>query len=516
MFNAKLFNQNEMINFVFLVAILIIWSLAFMPVPLGFSLSFNTYFSFAMSENLGLNGIVPPLVGYFLYPIIWLFGRNEFSVHIASGILMSVELYAIKLLIEEIATIKKALIFLYASCVGFVVILTSSIDYSKISEIIALFCILFFIRLFKYERAKYFLYLGMCLGLGLLNKWDILWINIVFFILILALPPRKLILSKSFVFGLIFAIVIALPYLISLYQYNILSLYYYFNYHFNFNLIDISSKIYDVFKLVSLWLVPLWIIGFFTFLINSKYKKLKSLTYAFLILLLTVLFMEKLELILLPFIFVFLIGGVCLLVDVCHNRLLKGILVFYVLVSVFLNAIQVLLYEIPYLYSYTSKSLMHKLGIKHYSKNLQQHIGGRKLTAYIAEIYDDLPQHEQAKTGIWASNYMIASPIFYYRAFYDLPNPISPHQNWYQWLDKNESQKTQFIYIGPELMTSTYPSYHQINIHNVFEQVKYVGKIHVNHAPDYVSQPVWLVQGFKNNHSLRDNWLSFQNLSSQK
>jgi hypothetical protein len=55
------------------------------------------------------------------------------------------------------------------------------------------------------------------------------------------------------------------------------------------------------------------------------------------------------------------------------------------------------------------------------------------MVAQVADVYNNLPPEDRAKTGIYAGNYGEAGAIDFYGAKYGLPKAISPHQSYFLW-----------------------------------------------------------------------------------
>ena len=68
---------------------------------------------------------------------------------------------------------------------------------------------------------------------------------------------------------------------------------------------------------------------------------------------------------------------------------------------------------------------------------LPQHFGDRfgwpEMVQQVAQIYNNLPAEERARTGIYANNYGEAGAIDFFGPQYGLPKAISPHQSYYLW-----------------------------------------------------------------------------------
>jgi len=66
-------------------------------------------------------------------------------------------------------------------------------------------------------------------------------------------------------------------------------------------------------------------------------------------------------------------------------------------------------------------------------QRLGDQFGWEELVAEVARMYRSLPQQEQARTGIFASNYGEAGALHLFGPSYGLPPAICAHQNLYYW-----------------------------------------------------------------------------------
>jgi hypothetical protein len=65
--------------------------------------------------------------------------------------------------------------------------------------------------------------------------------------------------------------------------------------------------------------------------------------------------------------------------------------------------------------------------------------GWEAMVAIVANVYNNLPPEQRAKTAILAGNYGGAGAIDFFGPRYGVPKSISAHQNYYYWGPRNYS-----------------------------------------------------------------------------
>jgi hypothetical protein len=108
--------------------------------------------------------------------------------------------------------------------------------------------------------------------------------------------------------------------------------------------------------------------------------------------------------------------------------------------------------------------------------------GWEDMVAVVASAYRSLPAEEQAKVGIFASNYGEAGAIDLLGRRYSLPSVISGHNNYWLWGPRGHSG---------ELMIMLTPS--RTRLEERFESVQQMGTIECGHCMPYENhRPVFL------------------------
>lgn len=503
-------------TYIALLAILIATILVFIPTPYGFSLDYDTYLSVSLSNHSSFGGIVPPFIGYYIKFFSLIFGNINVALNFASALLVAGQIYSLKMILDVLFSKNKSLILILTLGVCSAIFLSARVDYEETTKVLWLLSILFYLRLIKTGNKNNYLYLGVVIGIALINKWDILWLAFPMFLGLIFFPIRKTIYSKEFLIGLFVLIIIPLPYLIWMKNHDFINLTYYLSYN-DVQPISLFESFIGSFNIFTLLTIPLWIIGSIDLYLRSKkHSYLKVFLFVIILEWLLVIITKAPSYLSLPIAMVLFAYGISFILFTLKNfKWLQYIGIVYVLVIIFIDLISIPIAKGPYFTLEMTKRLNH-IFFRTSTLNIamQSHVGGKEITQYISQLYQKLENKNQI--GIWTNSYFIAAPIAFYHKKYHLPEPISNHQDFFLWANQANLDKHEFIYIGPEKINSTYQTFHQIALSDIFQNVRQIGKINIADAPSYVNQPVWLVSDFKNNQNLSSLWKQLSNMSQEK
>ncbi|HEY0431857.1 MAG TPA: glycosyltransferase family 39 protein [Pyrinomonadaceae bacterium] len=120
------------------------------------------------------------------------------------------------------------------------------------------------------------------------------------------------------------------------------------------------------------------------------------------------------------------------------------------------------------------------------------------MVAAVARVYHALPPEEQAKTAIYCSNYGQAAAIDFFGPRYGLPKAISGHQNYFLWGPRN--------YTGEIVILIGEPA---SDAQDDFESVTVAATQENPYAYRYETRPILLCRGLKWN--LQTGWPRVKN-----
>ncbi len=170
------------------------------------------YFSLGQHLDFGYAS-VPPFVGFLAFISEKMFGYTLFAAKFFPAIAGGCVAFLSALMAKELKG------GIYAQALA-IVALSGSILFLRSSSLFqpVIFDILFWtitlylvIKYMNTEKAKYILLLGVAIGLGFLNKYNILFLVIALFAALPFTKYRKIFISKYFYLSLLIAFLIALP-----------------------------------------------------------------------------------------------------------------------------------------------------------------------------------------------------------------------------------------------------------------------------------------------------------------
>lgn len=177
----------------------------------------DEYYYIACANRLALGYVDhPPISIYILAGWKFLFGDSLIAIRFVPAIITSVTLFILGLFTIQLGGKKSAVIIAMTSFMLTPIFLGMNTIYSM-NTFDFLFWILsayLFLKLIKTENKRYWIWLGVVLGLGLLNKTSILWLGGGILIGTIFSPRRKDLKTKYPYVAFIIAILIFSPYII--------------------------------------------------------------------------------------------------------------------------------------------------------------------------------------------------------------------------------------------------------------------------------------------------------------
>ncbi|MGO9480298.1 MAG: glycosyltransferase family 39 protein, partial [Candidatus Kryptoniota bacterium] len=165
----------------------------------------------------------------------------------------------------------------------------------------------------KKESGKLWIWLGIVLGIGLLNKIDVLWLGSGMFVGLLLTPQRKHLATKWPYISGVLALVLFSPYIIWNFTHNFATL----EFIHRASSIKYSSQnpvifITDTIKSLNSWSLPVWLAGMWFLIFNKEGKRFRLIGFIFVVtfFILIINWHSKAEYIAPAFPIVFAAGGV--------------------------------------------------------------------------------------------------------------------------------------------------------------------------------------------------------------
>ncbi|MGA9407454.1 MAG: glycosyltransferase family 39 protein [Bacteroidota bacterium] len=303
------------------------------------------------------------------------------------------------------------------------------------------------ILLVKTGDKKYWLYLGLLLGLGLLNKISVLWLGFGIFVGVIATPERRWLKTEYPYIAGVIAFALFLPFIIWNTTHGLAHL----EFIRNASAEKYSSLTPRIFLSGQLMMqnpvtLPLWFAGLFWFLFSKEERRFRILAYIYLTALAVLLLNghSKPEYLSPAYTMLFAGGAVA-----AERWTSSGVTRWVRPVYAVIIAAGILLAPmgIPVLPVETYIRYANALGIQPSTSEGKQldelpqfyadMFGWEDKAAAVAKVFHSLSPEDQAKCAIFGNNYGDCGAIDFYSKKYDLPKSIGSHNNYWLWGPRN-------------------------------------------------------------------------------
>ncbi len=405
----------------------------------------------------------PPLSIYVLVASRWVMGDSIFALRFLPAVAGAATVFITGLIARELGGGRYAQALAAIASIVSLMNLGVGTVYSMNSYDILLWTLgaYFIVRLLNTGNPKYWLSIGLVVGLGMLNKTGVLWFAFGILAAFLLTPHRSWFKSKwPWLAGLI-AIVLFLPYVV----WNLVHDFA----HLEFVRNAVSGK-YSGLSLLTFVsgqvlvqspiTLPLWLSGLFFFLISREGKNVRLLgyIYAAVFLILLINLHSKAEYLSPAYGMIFAGGAVMFELLFSRRSLswLKPVSVITVLVGgLFLAPL-----TLPILPVETYIRYADFLAVKPHTSERQElaelpqfyadMFGWESKVAAVAEVFQRLSVEEKSKAAIFADNYGRCGAIDFFGRKYHLPQSIGPHNNYWIWGPREYTGEI-VVYLGGEL-----------------------------------------------------------------
>ena len=431
---------DHLLFFIFVVLKLL---LSLIPVQYGIFRDELYFFSMSNRPSLGFVD-VPPLGPLLLAANRFLFGDSLFAMHILPAISGVLFLWIAYRLVKKLDGNNLALFLtlLGVLLAPFFVYTDNTYTYDTFNKLSWFFFSYLMIRLIQTGKPRYWIYLGIAAGFGLLFKITLLYLGLGWVIGLLLTRERKLLWRWEVLAGGALALAIFSPYLIWQFQHGFITLEYYHNYLTKIVVFSPLSYLFFQINAINPASIWIWFGGLWSTFFHPQGKLFRCAGITFLaILTISFLTHAKPDLIL-PFYALLLTFGAVRAGDALAKKEQRwwrvGLVSLIIAVGIFsLPMVRPLLPVPAYTRIYSSLSFIAKEE-KNQTTPLPQiladRFGWEEMTAKIAEVYHSLPEADRARTCIMAGNYGEAGAIEYYGKKYNLPlPPVSGHNQYHVW-----------------------------------------------------------------------------------
>jgi hypothetical protein len=405
----------------------------------------------------------PPLSIYILSVWKWLFGDTLLAIRLIPAIVSSLALFMMGVFTSRLGGGRVAIIISMLAYMLTPIFLGMNTIFSMNT-----FDFLFWIssaylllRIVQKEKKKLWIWLGVVIGLGLLNKTSMLWLSSGVFLALIFTTLRKDLKTKYPYLTALIALVIFSPFIIWNITHDFAHLEFMRNAaSMKYGGLTPKSFLMDQFLILNPLAIFIWLPGIYFFFFNEAGKKLKAVIFIWLATFLILLINghSKGEYIAAAYQILFA-GGAIMIEKWSSER--KAWLKYSIAVPVILAGVFFSPFARPSLPLEQFLAFQKALGLEPSSnegqslnRNIPQFYadmhGWEDLAKSVSKAYLSLPDAEKKTTLVYCSNYGKAGAIEHYSRKYPLPKVVCPHNSfWYWW--PNPKNYTTLIIIGGEI-----------------------------------------------------------------
>jgi hypothetical protein len=388
----------------------------------------------------------PPFSIWILGIIRFVMGDSVFVIRLLPAVLGAGTVFLTGLIVIRLGGGKSAILIASMAVIFAPIYLAMNTIYSMNSLDIFLWALAFYfiILIFQQDKTSTWIWLGIILGVGLLNKVSFLWLSFGFYSALLITDKRKLLKTVKPWITAGIAFLFFLPFII----WNATHDWAHIEFIRNAQLYKYAGITrWDFLKGILLIMNPasaiIWLLGLYYLFSSKNGKDLRILGIIFIttFLILFVSGKSKSEYIAPAFIILFAAGG--LLIEKINKNKYWGWFKHAVIIPLIITGIIIAPLALPILPVEKYINYTEALGFgpttsegKELSELPQFYadmFGWEELAKNVSAVYEKIPDNEKEKTIVFGNNYGEAGAIEYFSEKYLLPQVISAHNNYWIW-----------------------------------------------------------------------------------
>jgi hypothetical protein len=406
----------------------------------------DEFYYIACSDHLAWGYVDQPPLSIFLLAINRiLLGDSIFALRLLPSLAGALTVIITGLMVKQLGggRFAQALAALAAIITGVYLSLNSFYSMNSFDMLFWALSFYILILIIKKDKPKLWLLFGLVAGLGLMNKYSMLFFGFGLVVGLVLTQYRKYFLNKWFWLAGLIAFIIVLPHIIWEIQYDFPSIEFmrnasqYKNYPIS-PLEFLSGQV----LLLSFTNAPLCLVGLYYYFFHKDGKSYRLFGWIFVIILLVMIALKAKAYYIAPVYYMLFASGALATEKFIHNlnwRWLKPSFISLMIIS----AIIVSPIAIPVLPVETFIKYAEFIGIvppkmeRSEMGALPQHFADRfgweNMVNTIAQVYHTLTPEEQSQCILFARNYGQAGAIDFFGEKYDLPKAACNHNNYWLW-----------------------------------------------------------------------------------
>jgi hypothetical protein len=401
----------------------------------------------ACSDHLAFGYVdQPPLSILLLWISRFLFGDSLIAIRFFPAIAGALLVFFTGIITRELGGNRFAQIFAMLAVIAAPIYLALDNYFSMNSIDLLLWVIALYliIKIIKTGNNRYWLALGIVLGIGLLNKISVLWLGFGLSIGLLCTPHRKYFLTSWPWLAAAIALAIFIPHII----WQIVNQWPTLEFMHNAATMKMVLKspldffVGQIF-MINPAILPFWLIGIFAFFFIEKLKEFRLLAWIYLAVCLLLMFSgTSRDYYLAPLYPMLFASGAITIEQFIRNRSwrwLKPLCIAHLVIAGIISlpmGLPVLPVEryieyADFMGMSPEQEERKEMGaLPQYYADMH---GWQEMVEAIAGVYYTLSPEEREKCAIFTWNYGEAGAIAFFGDSFNLPAPIATHNNYWLW-----------------------------------------------------------------------------------
>jgi len=454
----------------------------------------DEYYYLACANRLDFGYVDhPPLSIWILALWKMFFGDTMLVIRIVPAIISSISLMILGLLTQKLGGGKSAIILAMVSFMLTPIFLGMNTIYSMntFDYFFWISSAYLFLKLIQTENKKYWIGLGIILGLGLLNKTSVLWLGAGILAGTIFTPLRKDLKTKYPYIAFIIAILIFSPYII----WNVTHDFAHLEFMRNaatekYGGLTPISFIMDQLLIHNPVSILIWLPGIIFYFFKKGSRQFRPLGFIWLTTFLILLINGHSKGEYISAAYQILFAGGAVLVERWSTLPKRHWLKYAVILQIVVVGIILSPLARPLLSPESFIKYQSALGLEppsnegHELVGLPQFysdmFGWEDLAKNVSKVYQSLPKEERENTFAYCTNYGKAGAIEYYSKKYPLPKVVCPHNSyWYWW--PSDLKNSTVILIGGEIedYSNSLDKVYQAGYHKTRYAMPYENNLHL-------------------------------------
>lgn len=468
----------------------------------------DEFYYIACSDHLSLGYVdQPPLSIFILAVNRFLFGDSLFALRMLPAFSAGVTVFLTGLITRKLGGGRFAQAMAAAAVITAPIFMGLNTFYSMNAFDILFWTIGLYliVRIIDEEGKKYWLWLGVVIGLGMLNKISLLWFIGGFAVGLLLTRHRKKLLSPGPWLAALIAVVLFLPHIL----WQVANHFPTLEFIRNATMEKMAAVPFLEFFTSQVFIMnpvlfPLWSAGLLYFLFSKKAGPYRLFGFMYLAIFLLLMFSRTSRAGYLASYYPILIaGGAVLFETFTHSvrRWLRPVyLVMVIAAGVIIAPLAMPILPVENYIRYAeflgqSPSTAEKKELGKLGQFYADMHGWEELARTVSSVYNGLSEEQQRLCVVLTDNYGEAGAIDFFAGRYNLPPAVSGHNNYWHW-GSGDSDGEVIIRLGGPSLESLKESY---------TEVTRVGTFTCDYCMPYENNlPIHLCLGLK--ESLKEIW----------